>query len=148
MKKIMLAGSVGSGKTTLTQYLCHEEQEYLKTQAIEFHEYIIDTPGEYMQRACQYNGLIVTAVEAEVIGLVANPFDAYNSIPHSFTSVMNKPVIGIVTHMDQQPSPELQERTAAFLREGGAQQVFFVSPLSGEGMEELRHYLDEEGEKL
>ena len=46
MKRAMLVGAIGCGKTTLTQRLKAQELKYNKTQAIEFSANIIDTPGE------------------------------------------------------------------------------------------------------
>ena len=65
MKKIMFVGPVGVGKTTLTQRLKGLELSYFKTQAIEFYDAIIDTPGEFLQHRKYYNALNVTATEAE-----------------------------------------------------------------------------------
>jgi len=50
MRKIMFVGSVGVGKTTLTQRLKGLDIQYYKTQAVQFHDSIIDTPGEFLQR--------------------------------------------------------------------------------------------------
>lgn len=45
MKKIILIGRSGAGKTTLTQALKGEEIKYHKTQYVNYFECIIDTPG-------------------------------------------------------------------------------------------------------
>jgi ethanolamine utilization protein EutP (predicted NTPase) len=49
MKKIILMGRSGAGKTTLTQALQGEKITYKKTQYINHYDVIIDTPGEYLQ---------------------------------------------------------------------------------------------------
>ena len=49
MKKIILAGHVACGKTTLCQCLNGMEMQYKKTQALEVINTTIDTPGEYLQ---------------------------------------------------------------------------------------------------
>jgi len=59
----MLIGSIGAGKTTLSQALIDEIIRYKKTQSIEFGDYIIDTPGEYLDNRVYYNALIVTSAE-------------------------------------------------------------------------------------
>ena len=43
MKKTMLIGRTGCGKTTLTQKLMDEEVKYKKTQAVSYKNKIIDT---------------------------------------------------------------------------------------------------------
>ena len=58
----MFIGTTGSGKTTLTQALSNEKIEYKKTQAVDFRDYIIDTPGEYIDNKMYYNALIVTLI--------------------------------------------------------------------------------------
>ena len=47
MRKIILIGRSGAGKTTLTQALKGEEIKYHKTQYVNYFESSIDTPGEY-----------------------------------------------------------------------------------------------------
>ena len=45
MRKILLIGRTGAGKTTLTQALKGEKLNYKKTQYINFQGALIDTPG-------------------------------------------------------------------------------------------------------
>ena len=49
MKKIMLVGRSGAGKTTLTQAMKGRRITYHKTQYINNYDVIIDTPGEYAE---------------------------------------------------------------------------------------------------
>lgn len=49
VKKIILMGRVGCGKTTLTQALRGKTIHYHKTQYINHHDVVIDTPGEYAE---------------------------------------------------------------------------------------------------
>ena len=49
MKRMMIIGPVAAGKTSLIQSLKGEKLHYRKTQAIEFDDRVIDTPGEYME---------------------------------------------------------------------------------------------------
>ena len=65
MKKVMMIGKIGCGKTTLSQRLLGQEVKYKKTQAVEvLGSDILDTPGEYLEQKQFYSALIVTAVEA------------------------------------------------------------------------------------
>ena len=45
MKKFMLVGAVSAGKTSLMQAIYGQDLSYQKTQAIDFKDNIIDTPG-------------------------------------------------------------------------------------------------------
>ena len=46
MKRVIMVGHVACGKTTLSQRLNGLKQTYQKTQALEFLQNSIDTPGE------------------------------------------------------------------------------------------------------
>lgn len=54
-------GAIGCGKTTLCQALRGEAIVYDKTQAVEFHPEMIDTPGEFILHRQYYAALTVTA---------------------------------------------------------------------------------------
>ena len=49
MKKLLLIGRSGCGKTTLTQALRGEKVHYQKTQGMVFEDFLIDSPGEYAE---------------------------------------------------------------------------------------------------
>ena len=49
MKKTLLVGRHGAGKTTLTQALRGEEIHYEKTQYMLYGDWLIDSPGEYAE---------------------------------------------------------------------------------------------------
>lgn len=63
-------------------------------------------------------------------------------LPHNVTGCVNQKVIGIVTKVDKEEGdPALAE---TWLRLTGCQQVFHVSSVTGEGIEQLLSYLVEE----
>lgn len=70
MKSFLLVGSVGAGKTTLRQRLQGHEVGYAKTQAIEVHDGVIDTPGEFLESMFYKNALINAAWGVESVLLV------------------------------------------------------------------------------
>ena len=67
MKKAFLVGAVGCGKTTFKQVMLNEKREYDKTQAIEFFDNLIDTPGEFTEHRRMYSALNVTANNSVVV---------------------------------------------------------------------------------
>ncbi|MBU3209980.1 EutP/PduV family microcompartment system protein [Clostridium algidicarnis] len=142
MKKIMLIGSIGAGKTTLSQALIGEIIRYKKTQSIEFGDYIIDTPGEYLDNRVYYNALIVTSAEADVIALVQDSSNDTSNFPPGFGSMFNKEVIGICTKIDLCKDEKSLKRTEEFLITAGAEKIFCVNAAEKKEIEELKRFLE------
>ena len=81
MKKIILIGRSEAGKTTLTQALKGNKIQYHKTQYVNYHDIIIDTPGEYIQTKELGYALAIYSYEADVIGILMSatePFSLYS----------------------------------------------------------------------
>lgn len=142
MKKIMFVGPVGVGKTTLTQRLKGLELTYYKTQAVEFHDTIIDTPGEFLQHRRYYNALNVTGADADVIGLLVAASNQMQTFPQGFSSLFNQEVIGIVTKIDMADKEEQIEKARRQLKAAGAKEVFEISATENEGIDRLQAYLE------
>lgn len=144
MKKGIFIGSVGCGKTTLSQKLKGEEIYYNKTQAIEFHDQIIDTPGEFIQHRNYYSALLTTAVDAQVIVLMASAVERKQTFSPLFASAFAKPCIGIITKIDLATAEEI-EQTRKQLELAGAKKFFMISSTENQGIDDLIGYLEEEG---
>ncbi|MBE6862873.1 MAG: EutP/PduV family microcompartment system protein [Ruminococcus sp.] len=141
MKRIIFMGRSGAGKTTLTQKIKNKPIEYHKTQYINFHDMIIDTPGEYAENSSLAAALALYSYEADVVGLMISATDQYSLFPPNITCMVNREVVGIVTHIDSDGAkPERAER---WLRLSGCKRVFHVASKSGEGVDELVKYLSE-----
>ena len=139
MKKIIFMGRSGAGKTTLTQKIKNKPIQYHKTQYINFHDMIIDTPGEYAENCHLGAALALYAYEADVVGLMISATDQYSLFPPNITCLVNRDVVGIVTHIDSEgANPERAER---WLRLSGCKNVFHVASKSGEGVDKLIEYL-------
>ena len=67
MKKTLLVGRHGVGKTTLTQALRGEEIRYVKTQYMLYGDWLIDSPGEYAEVHGLSSALAIYSYEAEVV---------------------------------------------------------------------------------
>lgn len=142
MKKIMLIGRVGCGKTSLAQSLAGEYRQDKKTQTIEIQgNSIIDTPGEYLENKNYYKALVVAAVEVDCILLLQACNDLHFSFSPRMYSMFNRPMIGVLTKADLAPDAGQLEGLTELLRLAGAERVFCVSSLTGEGMEALRDSL-------
>ncbi|RJG20764.1 EutP/PduV family microcompartment system protein [Paenibacillus thiaminolyticus] len=143
MKTIIFAGSTGSGKTTLCQWLHGQEIAYKKTQAVETFDQAIDTPGECIENRYLYKMLLVSSVDADVIGLVQDCTNEESYFPPAFATVFAKPVIGIVTKTELARTDEDIAQARAYLQAAGAERIFEVSTMEDVGVDALRAYLEE-----
>ena len=146
MRKILLVGRSGAGKTTLTQALRGEKLVYKKTQYVNYGSVLIDTPGEYIETKRLGYALALYAYEADVVGLLISATEPYSLYPPCVTCMVNREVVGIVTKTDDEAgSPE---RAAGWLRLAGCGKIFFVSSVTGEGVAGILEYLREDGDLL
>lgn len=144
MKKLILIGRVAAGKTTLTQALLGEEIHYAKTQSIRYLDTVIDTPGEYTELRQTSGALALYAYEADVVGLVLSANEPYSIFSPCLTSMVNREVIGIITGIDKPDArPDMVEN---WLRLAGCRRIFRVSSYTGEGLDEILAFLNEEEE--
>ena len=141
MKKTLLVGRHGVGKTTLTQALKGEEIHYVKTQYMNYGDWLIDSPGEYAEVHGLGAALAIYSYEADVVALLISADDDYSLFPPNITCMVNREVIGIVTKTDK-ASPE---RAANWLRLSGCQKIFPIDSHTGEGIPQLRAYLRKQG---
>ncbi len=140
MKKTMLIGRTGCGKTTLTQKLMNEEVKYKKTQSVTYKSKIIDTPGEYVENKMFYKSLLVLSADAKVIVLVQSAIDGVTLFPPRFSTMFpRKEVIGVITKTDLENANI--ERSRKFLIEAGVTEVFTIGLEDNEGLEEIKKRL-------
>ena len=142
MKRIIVAGNVGSGKTTLCRYLNGLSLEYRKTQSVELISTMIDTPGEYFQQRRYLRALISSAADTEVMIFVLDPTQEQSCLRVGLASAFLMDVIGVITKTDI-ASPVQKFRARELLRLSGTEKIFAVSAFTGEGMDALKSYLDE-----
>ncbi|MBR7132142.1 MAG: EutP/PduV family microcompartment system protein [Clostridia bacterium] len=141
MNKVMLIGRSGCGKTTLTQALNGEGIHYSKTQSVERGKFLIDTPGEYVESRNFGGALAVYAYESDIVGFLLSADEPYSLYSPNITSMANRPVIGIVTGIDRKNANA--DRAVRWLELAGCKRIFKVSAVTGEGIEELKHFLSE-----
>lgn len=141
MKKMILVGRSESGKTTLTQALRGNKIQYHKTQYINYHDIIIDTPGEYAENKELARALALYSYEADVVGLLISSTEQYSLYGPCITAQANREVIGIVTQIDR---PDARVDMAKdWLTLAGCKKIFFVSTKTGEGIAELLEFLSD-----
>ncbi len=137
MKKLILMGRSGAGKTTLSQALRGEKTHYQKTQYISYGDFLIDTPGEYAENHDLGAALCLYAYEADVVALLIAADDEYSLFPPNITCMVNREVIGIVTKKNK-GNPD---RAANWLRLSGCKTVFLVDSKTGEGINQVLEHL-------
>ncbi|WBW94900.1 EutP/PduV family microcompartment system protein [Oceanirhabdus sp. W0125-5] len=142
MKKLILIGKTGCGKTTLTQVLHDENIDYKKTQAIEYTKNIIDTPGEYIENRALYRALIVSSADCDVIALIQDCSQEESIFPPNFASIFAKPVIGIITKMDLCDDEESYKKATNFLKIAGVSKIFKTSSINKNGINEIKNVLN------
>ena len=137
MKKTLLIGRHGVGKTTLKQALKGEEIHYVKTQYMDYGEWLLDSPGEYAEVHGLGAALAIYSYEADIVALLISADDDYSLFPPNITCMVNREVIGIVTKTDKADAA----RAESWLRLSGCERIFFVNSHTGEGVDELKAYL-------
>ena len=141
MKRIMLVGRTGAGKTSFCQIMQGQALHYQKTQDIQFTDQAIDTPGEYAENRRLYSALSVTAAEADLVALVQDCGSREDIFSPGMAAMFNKPVIGIVTKTDLAASQEEINHACNQLELAGCERIFTISSLTGQGMKGLMAYL-------
>ena len=145
MKKIIFFGRTGCGKTTLVQAMRGEAATYRKTQSIDHVEVVIDTPGEYAEVHSLSRAIALFSYEADVVGLVLSATEPYSLYSPNITGMVNREVIGIVTHID---SPDANpDRARRWLELAGCKKIFYVNSLTNEGVEDILAYLKSSDQK-
>ena len=137
MKKTLLVGRHGAGKTTLKQVLRGDDIHYVKTQYMDYGDWLLDSPGEYAEVHGLGAALAIYAYEADIVALLIAADDDYSLFPPNITCMVNREVIGIVTKIDKCSS----ERAENWLRLSGCEQIFTVNSHTGEGVDKLKAYL-------
>lgn len=142
MKKIILIGRSECGKTTLKQVLNGKGITYEKTQAVDYTERIIDTPGEYIQTKTLGGALAIYSYEADVIALMVSATESFTLFAPNIASMASREVIGIITQIDKKNANVPQ--VSQWLRMAGCKEVFEVSSVTGKGISKLKDYLNNE----
>ena len=143
MKKILLVGHVACGKTTLCQRLNGETLSYKKTQALEVVHHTIDSPGEYLEHRSYLQALIVTSADVEAVLFLQDASQERFMYSPGLAFSFPVPVAGVITKIDAASAQQV-EQARELLGLAGADPVFAISAVTGEGMEPLLEFLHSE----
>ncbi|MGZ0051625.1 EutP/PduV family microcompartment system protein [Brevibacillus gelatini] len=140
--RVMIIGAIEAGKSSLVKALFNDEQPARKTQALEYRDWVIDTPGEYSENPMFYRTLMATSLEATLVVMVQDATRERNYFPPGFSQGFPQACVGVITKIDH-PDADVQ-RAEGFLRQSlGDAPIFRTSAYTGEGVPELRAYLQE-----
>ncbi|MGL4208807.1 MAG: EutP/PduV family microcompartment system protein [Candidatus Adiutrix sp.] len=134
-KPLMVIGPVSSGKSTLLNKLNLAEGAITKTEAVTYLNQAIDTPGEMTSIPRFYNALIVNSVRARIVLFLmsaARPI----LLPARLAQALRAPVVGVISKIDE-GTPEGIEKARLSLITAGASEIFYVSSVTGEGIDDL-----------
>ncbi|KAF0817775.1 Ethanolamine utilization protein similar to PduV [Bacillus sp. ZZV12-4809] len=137
MNRAMLIGSIGAGKSTLTNALLGRKAEAVKTQALNYYDWIVDTPGEYTENPFFYKNIMATALEVTHVLYVQDCTKRKTTFPPGFSTGFNKLPIGVVTKSD---SAQADVNTAIRQLRNAVPKgpIVISSSISGKGIEEIR----------
>ena len=139
MKRVLLVGRTGSGKTSLSQAIQGLELTYRKTQAVSYSSCIIDTPGEFLENRRYYSALLASSNACDLVALVQDSTLHRSVFPPNFASMFNKKIIGIVSKIEHAEGNI--PRAEKFLRWAGAEEIILTSAITRCGIDRLQGYL-------
>ena len=137
MKRTLLVGRHGVGKTTLKQALLGEEIRYEKTQSMQYGDWLLDSPGEYAEVHGLGAALAIYSYEADVVALLISADDDYSLFPPACAAMINRDVIGVVTKTTKESATKAEN----WLKLAGCERIFLIDSHTGEGVDKLKAYL-------
>ncbi|UQZ90763.1 ethanolamine utilization protein [Deltaproteobacteria bacterium Smac51] len=138
-KPLMVIGPVGAGKSTLLHALNLGSGEVKKTEALTYLDQAIDTPGEMLTMPRFYNALILNSVRSRLVLFLMDGSRPIR-LPARLALALKAPVVGVVTKIDVAQT-EARQKAAAALECAGVKEIFEISSLTGEGIEELNAWI-------
>lgn len=135
--KAMLIGSIGAGKSTLTNALLGKSVKAVKTQALIYYDWIVDTPGEYTENPLFYKNIMATALEVSHVFYLQDATKKKTIFPPGFSTGINKLPVGVVTKSDS-PAADVEGAIAQLRKVLPKGPVVITSSVTGQGIKELR----------
>ena len=134
--KVMLIGPIGSGKSTLTKRLLDDPSPATKTQALNYVDWIIDTPGEYSENPMFYRSLMATSLEAKVLLVIQDATKHLRCSRQIFHKDFRLFRLGVITKIDH-PDANIDRAKQLLIQVLPKSDIFQVSSITLEGVAEL-----------
>ena len=136
MKKVMLIGEWGSGKSTLIRALFDPGYVPRKVLALDFHRNFVNTPSEFLENRRFYPALITASADCDILAFVQDATRSTCQMPPAFAAMFNRRVIGVIPKTDAPTANQLRARK--FLLNTGVKEIFSVSAAQDTGLDKLR----------
>ena len=133
----MIIGAIGAGKSTLTKALLNQDLQAVKTQALHYEEWIVDTPGEYLENPLFYKNIIATSLEVTHLIYLQDATRQQSNFPPFFGTGMTKLPIGVVTKSDL-PEANINQAVDWLKQVIGQAPIVITSSIKGIGIEHIR----------
>jgi ethanolamine utilization protein EutP len=139
--RAMLIGSVGGGKSTLTNALLGKKVPAFKTQSLHYYDWIVDTPGEYTENPMFYKNIMATSLEVTHVMYLQDATGDKMIFPPNFSSGIPKLPIGIVTKSDH-PDAKIAEALEKLKQTISTGPIVISSAMKGTGLGHIRALAD------
>ena len=133
----MIIGAIRAGKSTLTKALLNQNLQAVKTQALHYEEWIVDTPGEYLENPLFYKNIIATSLEVTHLIYLQDATRQQSNFPPFFGTGMTKLPIGVVTKSDL-PEANINQAVYWLKQVIGQAPIVITSSIKGTGIEHIR----------
>jgi ethanolamine utilization protein EutP len=135
--RAMLIGSIGAGKSTLTNALLGSKVPAVKTQALVYRDWLVDTPGEYTENPFFYKNIMATALEVTHVLYMQDATKLKTIFPPGFSTGITKLPIGVVTKCDSEKA-DIKEAVRQLKRVIPSGPIVMTSAFTGQGMQEIK----------
>lgn len=141
MKKILIIGEHASCKEKLIQLLLKKDIPIRKAMAMNYYDFLVDAPSEFLENKNFFNALITASFSCECILMVININQKSSLIPPNFAPLFQKKVLGIVTYNTVEINENIKKRAERFLKHAGIEQICFINIQTCDGLEALEKSL-------
>ncbi|WP_342508138.1 EutP/PduV family microcompartment system protein [Sporosarcina sp. FSL K6-2383] len=135
--RAMLIGAIGAGKSTLTNALLGKKVEAVKTQTLIYHDWIVDTPGEYTENPFFYKNIMATALEVTHVLYLQDATNGKIIFPPGFSTGIAKLPIGVITKSDH-PDADITRAIEMVKSVMASGPIVITSSVEGIGIEHIR----------
>lgn len=136
MRKVMLVGECGSGRSAIIRALSGGGYTPRRALAVEYHGQFIHPPGEFLENRRFYPALITSSADCELVALVQDATRNSSLFPPKFAFAFNRPALGIISKSDASGAD--LRRAERFLANAGITEIISISTESGLGLELLQ----------